>query len=719
MSNNNGFDPRSRQQDERPIVRNQFDFSEGLFNDLPASNIPENSVAELKNFINFGDRLTGRSGTKQWSIAKVPDKSSSLDIEHTVSSGRKTIVDPLAAGTFFSFDDIGNWILFSDDSIEKIIDYIDNDTVITITTDADNAVATTATVDIRGHINAMEYHKGNKRIVIHVDNRILVADDITCTGWTECIRNSIVKPSNNTGRFDEFENFMVLFNSNGTYKINLDQNPPIYFKCNIDVPNTKITSSGYQNTESPYGYKYVYSLTRMPGFGNRNRQTPGSIIELETGSNIVDDNYQDYGLVWASGEVNSGNSIVVETLTNSVDPITPTNINQEATHYSLYRSLDVGVNGTDPIVGQGNDPEKLIWVQDIPVAKPFTVTVSGTTCTSTVGIFDSTDDGATISVWDGENNYDRTIENRVSSTVVTLDSSLPSGATTQPAHVGGGTTLSLSQSGFVVSVTAPTLNNFASGDIGKTIYWADGDYGIISNFSNSGMVSVHNTDVKSSQGACIDPISRVYSDTQQDDPAEGETYNTDQLRVRIGSYLLQQRFWESLPNTNIGVIVPGFMFVAPRNSKFMYYSQMPIGYEYLMGYYKPDVQYTRFKDAINNMIEFPNILIVRCNTSTHDIPINTFEIIKDASTGEAYAVITSQNVLDENVGSTDFGGSKKTDEGFELVITNEPAIRIFNGQTYSDNIATDRIMKQLQKMNSVYTSSYDPMNGFIFWGSDA
>jgi hypothetical protein len=718
MSRNN-FDPRSPQQDERPIVRNQFDFKAGLFNDMPASNIPINGVSELKNFINFGDSLTGRSGTKQWSQSVIPDKSSGLSITSTVSSGQRTVIDPLAAGTFFSFDDIGNWIVFSDDSIEKIVDYTDNDTVVTTTSSADNAVADADTVGIRGHLNAAMFHKGNKRIVIHVDNRILIADDINCSGWTECIRNSIVKPSNNTSMFDEFENFAVLCNSNGIFKINLDQEPPIYFRTNINVPNAKITSTGAQSTTTPYGYKYVYSLSRIPGFGNRNRQSPGAIIEMETGSNIADDNYQDYGLVWSASGVSSGNSLTIGSLTNSVDPITPTNINQEATHYTLYRSLDVGVNGTDPIGGAGNNPEQLIWVEDVPVAKAFTVTVSGTTCTNTIGTFDATDIGSIISIYDGVNSYNRTIDSGLSSTVVTLSSSLPSGATSQPANIGGATSLSLSQSGDVVSVEASGLSVFASGDVGKTLYWTDGDYGVVKSFTDSGTVIVHNSDTKATQGACMDPTSRQYRDIMQDDPATGEAYNIDQLRVRIGSYLLQQRFWQSLPNSNIGVIVPGFMFVAPRNSKYMYYSQMPVGYEYLMGYYKPDVQFTRFKDAINNMVEFPNTLIVRCNTSTYDLPLNTFETIRDDSTGEAYLVISSQNVLDESVGSTDFGGSVKTDEGVEIVITNEPAIRLFDGQKYSENLATDRIMKQLQKMNAVYAASYDPINGLIFWGSDA
>ncbi len=112
-------------------------------------------------------------------------------------------------------------------------------------------------------------------------------------------------------------------------------------------------------------------------------------------------------------------------------------------------------------------------------------------------------------------------------------------------------------------------------------------------------------------------------------------------------------------------------------------------------------------------------MILQPLISLLSVPLNTFTTERNDATGEAWLKLSSQNELDANVGSTDFGGSVKTDEGVEMVITNEPAIRMFDGQKYSENLATDRIMGELQKLNSVYAASYDPINGFIFWGSDA
>lgn len=711
---NNTFDPRSRQQDERPIIRSQNDFKAGMFRDIPASNISEAAVADLKNFINHGDSLTGRTGTKQWSESAIPAKVSSISITWTISSGERTVT--ATSGTPFTFDDIGNWIKFSDGTIEKIIDYTSSTVVETKTT------VTTAsgsdTVDVRGHVNAFYFHKGNKKVIAHVDNRILMADDLTMTGWTECIRNSIIKPSNNDSTFDEFEKYAILFNTNGMFKINLDQDPPIYFRMNTPVSNTKVTTSGVQSSGTPYGYKYVYSLTRMPGFGNRNRQTPGVNIEMETGTNVVDDNFNDYGVLWSASGVGSGNPLVGGSLTNSLDPIDPTSVNQEPTHYSLYRTMDIGTNGTDVLEGEGNNTELFVWVEDIPVGKALTVTVSGTTCTNTVGYFEDMDIGSVINVYDGTAEYERTIASRTSSTVVELASALPSGATSQPACIGAGTLMSASQSGNVVTSEASGLFTFASGDIGKTIYWTDGDYSIISGLTSSTVVGVADSETRSAQGAMIDPRVRNFRDVLADRPEDGESWTLDQLSSRIAGYTLQNRFWTAVPNGNLGVIVPGFTFVAPANSKFLYYSQLPIGYEYMMGHYNAGYQFTRLKDAINNLIEYPNSVIVRCKTSTYDIPINTFNEVIIEGLGEYVAVISAQNLVDESIGSTDKGGSVWTDEGLEYVITNEPAIRLFNGQKYGENIATDRIMDDLRKMNAAYAATYDPFNGFIFWASD-
>lgn len=706
------FDPRSRQQDERPIVRNQSDFSKGLIKDIPSSNTPENSVSDLKNFINMGDNLEGRSGTQQWSITAIPDKESSIEITWSITGNERYIT---TTGGQFKFDDIGNWIKFSDGTIEKIIDYSNSNNITTKTTSTGSG---SDTVDIRGHINALYFHKGNKKIVVHVDNRIFVSSDLIMTSWTECIRNSIVKPSNNTSTFDEFEQYLILFNTNGMFKLNLDQDPPIYFRANIPVANTKITGSGVQGSGTPYGYKYVYSLSRIPGHGNRNRQTPGMTIEMETGTNVVDDNFNDYGTAWASSGIGSGNPIVIGTLTNAVDPITPTDITQAATHFSIYRTMDIGDNGTDVLEGEGNNTELFVWVDDVAIGKASTVTVSGTTCTSTVGLFEDIDIGSTMNIYDGTNEYERTIASKTSATVVELSSSLPSGATAQPAGIGAGTLVSGSQAGYMVTNEDTGLFTFASGDVGKSLYWADGGMSIISGFVHSGSVGVADTETRSAQGAMIDPRLRGYRDIIADRPEDGVSWTIDQLSSRVAGYTLQNRFWTAVPNGNNGVIVPGFAFVAPRNSKFLYYSQMPIGYEYMMGHFHAAYQFTRMKDAINNLIEYPNSLIVRCKSSTYDIPINTFNEILIENLGEYVAVISSQNIIDENIGSTDYGGTVWTDEGMEILITNEPAIRAFDGQKYTDNLATDKIMNDLRAMNAAYAATYDPFNGFIFWGSD-
>ena len=75
-------------------------------------------------------------------------------------------------------------------------------------------------------------------------------------------------------------------------------------------------------------------------------------------------------------------------------------------------------------------------------------------------------------------------------------------------------------------------------------------------------------------------------------------------------------------------------------------------------------------------------------------------------------------MVDEQVGIKHYGGVCRVDRKQQIVITNEPGIRIFNGEAYGENLATDRIVKILEKMKVGYACCYDPINGFTFWGLD-
>jgi hypothetical protein len=148
-----------------------------------------------------------------------------------------------------------------------------------------------------------------------------------------------------------------------------------------------VTDTIYKNT---FGYKYTYSLSRIWGVAgvNVNRLTSGASLELETGTCDALTASRDFGTLFFSEKINPSqvNSHVVGTLT------VPYGVN-EVTHFSLYRTLNIGKNSNPPGTGTtadstGTDPEQFVWVDDIPIAKAFS-DVNVTPYNPSTKIFDS------------------------------------------------------------------------------------------------------------------------------------------------------------------------------------------------------------------------------------------------------------------------------------------------------------------------------------------
>ena len=152
----------SRQEAERSITREQRDFSAGVFKDIPGTSIPDNGIAELKNFINKGSELVSRSGSKQWgdySIgvphATLPTTVDGILIESLVADTDNRTVE--TSGYVWSEDNIGDFIVYENGINEKIINVIDENNVVTqISTD--ETILDIGTISIRKQLNGIYFH---------------------------------------------------------------------------------------------------------------------------------------------------------------------------------------------------------------------------------------------------------------------------------------------------------------------------------------------------------------------------------------------------------------------------------------------------------------------------------------------------------------------------------------------------------------------------------
>lgn len=395
-------------------------------------------------------------------------------------------------------------------------------------------------------------------------------------------------------------------------------------------------------------------------------------------------------------------------LTVPTDPVTATAYQYHDTHYSLFASMDVGANGIDPITGEANKEDLLVWAADVPVAKAFVASRTGDVVTATVGVFQKMDEGCKLRFQD---NTEITLLAYTSATEMT---STTSGAiASQSAAIGGDNAVSkpirimtASQTGTTVTRTGGVT--FSASDVRKTIYWANGLRSHIVSITDNNTAETVEDQTIASTAACMDPMCRNFTDTITD----------DQLRSRVSGFPLRMRFWEPLPASDSGLIVAGMLFTIVREEKKLYYGQVPTGYHYMCGYHSPDIQVHDLNDDTLTLSEHLDDLIIYCKNTTHAVSINTFDTESVPQVGETVIIITGSRVISHNIGARDYGAVCKLDQGADWVMTNEPGIRIFDGRKYSENLAEGRVSKLIERLKSPIACQYDPFNGVTFWGLD-
>jgi hypothetical protein len=399
-------------------------------------------------------------------------------------------------------------------------------------------------------------------------------------------------------------------------------------------------------------------------------------------------------------------NIAVGQLTMPVDPVDINQPQRHYTHYPVYRILDYGENGINPITGEGNNEEEFIWVADVPAAKALVAGAALGWVTATEGTFQDMDVGSKL-------RFQNTTEAEITEYDSTTGRVRIAGALTlsrQACAIGGDNALgkairvgTASQSG--TTVTASAGITFSAADVGKTIYWAGGQRSHIRAYnSGAGTVTVVESATIASTGICMDPKVRKFNDTISD----------DDLRARIVNFSLKHRFFEPLPETNFAIILPDFFLVTTIDEKKIYYCHIPVGKDYLIGSYNPD-QYIAISDKIKSLSLFSDTVAVYCSNRTELIPVTSYAKI-DVNGVVSYYKLVGLYTADYEIGLLDRSLFRKLPDGRDWLITNEPAVRIFDGRSFTQNLAKDRYLKKFTDCQPQGTILYDSFNGISFFG---
>ncbi|MCP4651143.1 MAG: hypothetical protein GY853_13840 [PVC group bacterium] len=690
-------------------------FAHGIIKDAPASKIPKGALSDGFNISTYPSEIIGRTGSELYTTEEIPAIPSYTGITAYKIGNRIIAMTPI-----FLRLHVSNYFVWpvDEDNFEhdEIIQYVSTTEVVTKLS-GDREL--TPFCYIRGKNNQFGFHKQRKKWVRQFWRKYYYSD-IDMDDFEESIIISRDVPANSKSHYQDLDdNAAASFNSNGIFKISFKESPSIAYKINCPVPNTPIAPKP-KTGNSEHSYRYWYSAAILSGNDVLRSRLDKIKIESETGTNDEDLETTDAGLdeLWTNNVISTSNPNVVGPLWVPIVPNTdPQEYQWHYSHYPIYRTLDIQGRLEDPYYREYNDPNRAVWAHDLRISGAFYAYKTRGLIIAEVGFFEIADVGSTIE--DEEGNRDEILEYISSRVVRYMDVGEYDYLEESPLMayaIGNGRVIRASQSGNLVTRT--NGDTFTSADVRKTLQWANGYRNYIVEIISGNVVRVSDEVDKETQGVTLDPRYRYFNDTVTD----------DQLKSRLPypTLLLNHRFWQPLPNCNIGVVSDGFMTVAIRNQNIYYYSQISQGLEYTVGFYHPTIQLSRtIKDDIQLLWVFPNNIVVWTSNKTYAIQTNQADIVAVPHIGEAVATLPGAQTLDGDKGCFDWGSVQDIGNGEVVLLTSEPGlvgIRIFNGVTYGNNrayideLGMGRLSRLLNSIQHATTAIYNAHDGYLVWG---
>lgn len=422
---------KTRPQAQSQPRYKQQDFSGGLSEDAPATKINYDEVALLENIIAYPDRLEGRSGTQRFSLATLPGSGTHHYLafhpntqKFLLHRGAELYLSTDAAAISWTQVKLhgmgyrslvaGGGGLTGSGLGAVLIRGMS-------ATNTENGTAywrlsnsgTTRTVNVysdslRLNLIGTGSRSGDGGLGITMSNASGFGAFVTVTYGGATSEGTFTPQSSPYASFDVGLNtnddskifaykgdFLVAVDSASRSSSGYDEES-VWSLVYVNTTNagmaflgggsgtgygqSPIYDSGTEGVATPYGRRYLYTLSRIVNSsGNpdstKNRTTGTLVFEgpANDQTRISGDNAtRDYGEYWSANAVSVSNPNTVSLIDNgNVDAGNPLTIAGfgHYTHTSLYGSLDVGTTyGIDPVTGEGNNREIYVWIKDVDIS---------------------------------------------------------------------------------------------------------------------------------------------------------------------------------------------------------------------------------------------------------------------------------------------------------------------------------------------------------------
>jgi len=684
----------------------------------PLSVIDNTHVYRHINCIGKGPYAAGRTGTRRYSrtVLPVTDFTANavndrLTIDNRLETADRVIVHsdgqlpaPLAEQTFY-------YVIFIDTDTIQLALTID-DALAGTAIDITDAGVGTHYLRYAGIIRASLDHNKELCIVKQYGRRVYVSNKMI-EEYIEVLNLEIYDPVDIDCRLVESGSNAILAASY-IYRIVLNADFYYMYRLNCPVPTTLITDVN-ETGVLVYGYRYVSGYGRIEGTNIRNRLTNGASLVLETGT-VIDPVQEKY-----FGEVFFQHAIGADLTQNHVIYYLQVPVNcQSINFHTLYRTKNIGITTG----GAGNNKAFFVWADDVPVAKPMSITVAANVATIVAGqagwVYG--DVGCTLRV-DAAGTRSAVIASYISANQVNLVGGHTLGAVENVA-IGAGRVMTASQTGHMITKIAG--DDFVLNDEGRTFYWGDGGEIIIRRYIDVNNVESATSETHAAQAGTIQlnagdyGFRRKWNDTILDDGvAVGEIGLVERILSQRDFYIPQINY-RPVPSSNIVVTGTGFTIFADRDDSDYWYSN--IGYKpYIEGQYRADHQFGSLKTAIRTIEYMPSLAIIISADKVYILALNVpIPNVGNADVGEYIQKLTEATEAESAIGVIHYKTIAYISSSLFIAVTNEPSVRKFNGHSWSpENFAVSAnglpaVMDDLNKIDSSFDviGWYSQMDGY-------
>jgi len=433
--------------------------------------------------------------------------------------------------------------------------------------------------------------------------------------------------------------------------------------------------------------------------------------------------------------------------------------NQSFTHYSLYRTLDVSKVIKDINIIDGSDyrfgvnPEVFAWVADVPRIKFFANNTKVYDKSST-SLYMRSDDlvpsdiGNKIVVCPGLQGagdiftitgMDRISLDPVDDTIkdyyiitgtlgdVTQIKTNTSGTDTAGTYytvafwrgevlLADVKSVTIASGGVVTSASA--FSSLPS--TGELVAISDGSFAQVVSYTDGSNFTISVPDASKYVGTYYMALLDNPGDLQPSSDywiRYTDSVTDEEVSARIGIWN-PKRFYRPLPPCNLGVFAGGMFFCSQQGEQKLYYCHAFSRAD--IGFHLPGVQEIQsIKEPIRAMTICGGNIIIRTDSKTYGLNPTTAFNSGDDRFGEILYTVQDPQLIDDTIGVWGMCNIDAINSNAEVVFTNEPAVRFFDGSTmkYSPDMSYGYVLdSDIKKLKQPVIVSYDSVTGITIWG---